>query len=61
MIVSWVELLKITFLVRVWFHHRPVFLESRREVPVARAAFRVSWMGLTTFASGLYHVMSREG
>ena len=40
----------------------PVVLESRREVPVARAALRESFcVGLTTFAPGLYHVMSREG
>lgn len=36
-----------------------MFLESIRKVPVARAAFKVSQVGLTTFASGLYDVMSR--
>lgn len=44
-----------------WFHHRPEFLESRREVPVTRAALRGSRVGLTTFGSGLYHAMSRAG
>lgn len=36
-------------------------LKSPGEVPVAPAALMVSWAGLTTFASGLYHAMSRVG
>lgn len=50
-------------MLRSWlqFHDRSEFLESWREVPVARAALSVSWVGLTSFASRLYHAMSREG
>lgn len=36
-------------------------LESRREVPVMWAALGGSWVGMTTFAPGLYHAMSRTG
>lgn len=36
-------------------------LQGPGEVPVAPAALMVSWAGLTTFASGLYHAMSRVG